>query len=155
MNAGISSLSPEAQSFSPGAPLPGAALMGHRAVPVTPKTLAIVLTCSVRHASPSSVAKVQVNIPFTDVYGIKKFESFYMRRSATDPYLWGAKVDVPRPAAHFEYTYVIINSMNMSFREGRSIRRLSLDVVAATQDKIELDDKFDPGPHVLNQMVNA
>ncbi len=143
INNGLSSLSPGAASFSPIVKN-GMSNGNLPPLPTPSETIDIVLTCSIKHMLPNSVAEVRVSSPIVNSFGVKqKDHVFSMSRSSSDPQLWGARLKIPRATDMFEYKYITVDTMRTSSDEARAIRRLNLSLVSGRQSTIELDDTFD------------
>jgi hypothetical protein len=137
LSAGAISFSPaNAQLSSPattasGEPIPSENL----------ETVTIVLLCHVQHLTAGTVANVKVTSPIPRSFNEQEF---MMRRSTTDPKLWGVSVQLPRASTFFEYKYIVTStdSRPAVWKENRHPRSLSLLNVSSQQSLIELNDYF-------------
>jgi len=101
----------------------------------------IVLLCHVEHMPSSNVASVKVTSPIPRSFNEAEF---MMRRSTTNPRLWGVSVQIPRSSSFFEYKYIVSSSDTRPtiWKENRHPRNLSLLNIPQNQVRIELNDYF-------------
>jgi len=135
-------LSAGATSFSPAsAQLSAATASSNDPSTFNENIVTIVLLCHVEHLPSNNVASVKVTSPIP-----RSFDEieFMMRRSTTDPQLWGVSVQIPRSSAFFEYKYIVSTADNRPtiWKENRHPRNMSLLNVPPNQVQLELNDYF-------------
>jgi len=103
----------------------------------------IVLLCHVEHMPSSNVASVKVTSPIPRSFNEAEY---MMRRSTTNPRLWGANfnVQIPRSSSFFEYKYIVSSSdaVPTIWKENRDARSISLLIIPQNQGRIEVHDYF-------------